>query len=74
MISDGDISGNVETLSEQQREAIHNVLDKYGNLSGNEIRELSRSETPWINARVGYKGNSVGGEISIEDMLNEIGR
>ena len=67
MIDNGDISGNVEALSEQQRNAINDVLNKYGNLSGDELRQLSRTEPPWINARKGYTHDTrVGGVITTD--------
>ena len=67
MINNGDISGDTEALNAQQRKVINDVLDKYGNLSGDELRELSRTEIPWINARKGYTHDTrVGGIITAD--------
>ena len=67
MIDNGNIPGDVEALSELQRKTINDVLDKYGNLSGDELRALSRAEAPWINARKGdTHDNRVGGVITAD--------
>jgi uncharacterized phage-associated protein len=41
-------------LDSEARELIDEVWDKYGPLSGSELRTLSHSEAPWRQAREGY--------------------
>lgn len=40
-------------LTSEQVELIHNVLDEYSQLTGQQLENLTHSELPWIEARKG---------------------
>lgn len=46
-----DISGNVSTLSPDQKETIDIVLNEYGDMQPYELREQTHAEKPWCEAR-----------------------
>jgi len=41
-------------LTDEQIEAIDDVIEEFGTLSGLQLEKLTHSEDPWINARRGY--------------------
>ena len=56
-------------LSTAQRETIDAVLDYYGTMSAQALVNLSHSEKPWQNARIGVSPDENGGrEISLASM------
>lgn len=53
-VSEEDLSkGDLNKLNSDQKETIDIVLRDYGDMEPFELRELSHSEEPWINARKG---------------------
>jgi uncharacterized phage-associated protein len=64
-----DWAGNLEMLSDKQRETIDAVLRFYGSKSSQWLSDLTHSEEPWIKARVGLapleRGNR---EIPLDSM------
>lgn len=49
---------------------IHNVFEMYGDMSGDELEELTHQEFPWLNARRGLDGwQSSNNIISCDDMI-----
>ncbi len=53
-VSEDDLSkGDFSRLDSAQKETIDIVLRDYGDMEPFELRELSHSEEPWINARKG---------------------
>ncbi|QWT17266.1 DUF4065 domain-containing protein [Collinsella sp. zg1085] len=58
-------------LSCSEQETARFVIAKLGEFSGEELRELSHSEAPWVNAREGLledeRGNRV---ITVDAILN----
>lgn len=54
------------TLTEEQKELVNEVLISFSEMSGMELENLTHSEPPWQNARLGY---SPGDKCSIE--INE---
>ena len=46
-------NGNSEHLSDDQKDTIFRVICEYGKMESFELRDLVRSEKPWINARGG---------------------
>lgn len=52
-LAKGDISGNAAALSESQRETVDAVLTHYGQLTAQQLSDLTHAETPWIKARTG---------------------
>lgn len=51
VITANDIQGNVEVLSDDQKDSIDIMLEHYGDLTPDELVELTHSEEPWIKAR-----------------------
>ena len=45
--------GNSDNLTQEQKDDIDIVIRDYGDMQPYELRELSHSEDPWINARGG---------------------
>ncbi|MGP1385157.1 MAG: Panacea domain-containing protein [Thainema sp.] len=75
LIESEDISGDFDSLSEENRYHIEAVLESYGHLSGTQLEELSHREAPWLKARgnLGPYARS-NKEISENDMMNFYGR
>lgn len=48
---DADFSG----MPEEDKLFINEVLDAYAGFSGDQLEDLSHSEMPWINARIGLR-------------------
>ena len=62
---------NVIANDEYLTNFIENIYEMYGNMSGNELENLSHKEYPWINARRGLKDwESSNNTISRNDMIN----
>ena len=65
---------NNNRLNSDQKETIDIVLRDYGNMEPFELRELSHSEEPWINARKGIADDeSCNNVISKSSMGNFYG-
>lgn len=56
--------GDTKNLTQSQRDTVESVLRFYGNKSSQWLSELTHSEEPWINARIGL--------ASLERGNNEI--
>ena len=46
---------NIEAVPEEQRNHIDRVLEVYAKFRGSQLEEMSHGETPWIEARMGYR-------------------
>ncbi|WP_322751241.1 MULTISPECIES: Panacea domain-containing protein [unclassified Frankia] len=55
--------GNPETLTDDQRETIDEVLRAYGDFSARQLSVLSHSERPWIEARRGLAPLDRGAQV-----------
>jgi len=54
IVNEDDLTqGNLDNLNDDQKETINIVLRDYGDMEPFELRELSHSEKPWIDARDG---------------------
>lgn len=61
--------GSSSALSEPQRKAADKVVDLFGSFSGEQLRELTHEEAPWVDARKGYKpGERCEVEITVDAM------
>lgn len=49
-----DIKGDASNVDVRYSALIDAVVDSYGDLSGEELEEISHSEDPWQNAYVGF--------------------
>jgi len=58
-ISHGEISGNPTAVSPEQRDVIDRVLNFYGEMSGQQLSQLSHEEAPWREARQGCGPNEL---------------
>lgn len=62
--------GNPAVLTQDEIDTIDLVYRSYGHLSGQQLSNLTHTETPWINARkglgLGERGNK---EISLDSMV-----
>ena len=56
-------SGNPNALSEPQRKVVDDVLSALGDKSAQWLSDLSHSEQPWRDARVGMAENERGNRI-----------
>lgn len=69
MIGKGDLdtAGSSSALSHAQKKAIEEVVKRLGSFSGEQLRELTHGESPWQDARKGYKpGERCTNEIPVE--------
>lgn len=70
----GDIEGNPEALTKDQRDTIDAVLKHYGEKTGRYLSDLAHMERPWQEARgnlpAGARSNA---EITHEDMAEYYG-
>jgi len=61
--------GNLDVLSDVQKETIDAIVDFYGNKSAQWLIELSHSEKPWQEARQNLEIDEIGNRIiSLESM------
>lgn len=74
-VGTSDLSkGNISNLTPEQKDNIDIVIRDYGGMSPYELRELTHSETPWINARAGLpEGVPSDNVISKGDMSDYYG-
>ena len=74
MIGPGELLGppySSATLSSAEKDAARKVVAALGGRSGEELRLLTHSEKPWLDARVGYApGEKCGEEITVAAMLS----
>ncbi len=62
--------GHPETLEGNQIESIDVVVQTYGQLSAQQLSDLTHSERPWVEARGGLSpDDSSSVEISLESMV-----
>lgn len=73
LVSEDDIRGNTENLSDVQKESINAVLEHYGDKSAMWISSLSRLEEPWNIAIKNVSGEVSLDIISKESMLSYYG-
>ncbi len=63
--------GDVNKLSETQRETIDAVIEYYGQKSSQYLVDLTHRESPWLEARAGLPDNIRGrSEITLDEMAN----
>ena len=54
VVEESDIThGSIDNLTEDAIDTINAIIEDYGSMAPFELRELSHSEEPWINARNG---------------------
>ncbi|WP_229679511.1 Panacea domain-containing protein [Agrococcus terreus] len=51
-------SGDPESLEPNERETVNAVLEGYGDLSGQELSDLTHTERPWLEARGGLSAGA----------------
>lgn len=62
--------GDVQRLSDDERQTIDLVLEGYGSLTGRQLSHLTHSELPWQSAREGLEPTQPGNrEITTDSML-----
>lgn len=66
---DTDIQGNIQNISEGDKEFIKAVVSIYGRFTGLQLSDLSHSQDPWKNARRGIpEGGPSNNEITIDSI------
>ena len=63
--------GNLETLTNSQRETVDAVLDFYGDKSAQWLSDLTHMEDPWRKARAGIRDGERGTARITEESLAE---
>ncbi|TGK11360.1 DUF4065 domain-containing protein [Leptospira fletcheri] len=63
--------GNLRNLSKEQKLTIDAVLNAYGNLSGQQLSQLTHNERPWSIAREGLSAGERGERIITLDSMVE---
>lgn len=75
MIGSSDIEGDTEELTEPQKSVIIDVANLYKDCSGEQLRELTHSESPWVNARIGFNpGERCSKVITVDALLDYYGK
>ena len=75
VISADDIQGNVDILSDEQKDSINIMLEHYGELTPGELVELTHSEEPYIKARGNLPANARSKNIiTLESMKEYYGK
>lgn len=73
-INKDQVDGNVQVLTDNQRETIEIVVSHYGKKSAHYLSALTHREAPWLDAREGLapgeRGNNV---ITLEAMAGYYG-
>lgn len=59
-------AGNVEGLSEDERDTVRAVLDLYGSKTADELIDMTHGERPWLEAWTGDR--NVACEIPVESL------
>ncbi|MCY4150644.1 MAG: DUF4065 domain-containing protein [Aestuariivita sp.] len=68
------VRGDASTLNESQREIVEIVVDHYGLLSGQQLRDQTHVEPPWQDARRGLSPRDRGeSEITHDAMVEYFG-
>lgn len=58
-------------LEEEVEDVLNQVIEIYGDYSGNELENISHQEDPWKNAREGYNPLQICNKIiPVEEMYN----
>lgn len=71
-ISAEDINkGNEAELNSDQKETIDIVLRDYGDMEPYDLRELTHSEKPWINARDGLSNSVRSSTVITKNSMGE---
>ena len=76
MVGKGGLApyGSPDALSYSEKAAADLVVEKLGACSGEQLRELSHSERPWLDARRGYgPGERCSVPITVESMRSFYG-
>lgn len=68
-VSPGEIVGDVNALTDSQRDTIDRVLSYYGKFTGQQLSQLSHDEAPWKEARIGLEPNEIGSREIEHDRL-----
>jgi uncharacterized phage-associated protein len=55
--------GNVSNLNDSDRETVDRVLGFYGNMSSQQLSNLTHQESPWREARKGLRADERGNHI-----------
>ncbi|MGE3988922.1 Panacea domain-containing protein [Pseudorhodoplanes sp.] len=62
--------GNVDSLTADEKESIDVVVNYYGKYNGQQLSDMTHSESPWQKARDGLSPNERGNEeITLESMV-----
>lgn len=75
MIEECDLRfGNINAINDDEKDSIDSVLESYGDKEPYDLRELTHSEPPWINARGDIpEGAPCENVITIESMAEYYG-
>ena len=73
-VAPGNIPGNPDALTGDEKETVQGVLSYYGDMSAQALSDLTHAEAPWNLARPGLKpGESSSAEITHEMMAEYYG-
>lgn len=65
------LCGNLENLTEDERDSINVVLRDYGDMEPYDLRELSHKELPWRNARGGLPAGAKCQTVITKESMGE---
>lgn len=65
------VRGRVDELSQTEEETIDVVLAHYGNMTGQQLSDLTHSESPWRDAREGMPPRRRGQRVISLESLSE---
>ena len=65
------VRGDASRLSESESDTVDIVIDHYGDYTGQQLSDLTHSETPWQDARKGIPPRQRGDQVITLDSLAE---
>lgn len=63
--------GNSQQLTEKELTTIVTIVETYGKMTGQQLSDLVRQETPWRNSRIGINPGEQTTNIITEDDIRE---
>lgn len=54
------VAGNAQALTDRARRIVAAIIERYGDMTAEQLSDLTHSELPWIEARAGLQANERG--------------
>ncbi len=64
-------NANLKALADNERDSICVVIEHYGELTGQQLKDLTHSELPWIETRKGMDPSERGENVISHELMSE---